>query len=149
MVDNYKLQATYFANVLIHQTNAIACVHLEDSEDKPFWNTLLQNHRSGFYYYITYSRSKKGNDTSGCEQCLKYRPYLSKQFFTTVGTIRQQLRYTNKTVKEICNELDFPNLSFFGKFVKEHLGMSPTEYRQQNLNNECRLHPDQGREPLI
>ena len=57
---------------------------------------------------------------------------------TTVGTIRQQLRYTNKTVKEICTELDFPNLSFFGKFVKEHLGMSPTEYRQQNLNNECR-----------
>ena len=33
MVDIYKLQATYFANVLIHQTNAIACVHLEDSED--------------------------------------------------------------------------------------------------------------------
>ena len=63
---------------------------------------------------------------------------------TTAGTIRQQLRYSNKTVKEICTELDFPNLSFFGKFVKEHLGMSPTEYRQQNLNHECRLHPDQG-----
>ena len=55
---------------------------------------------------------------------------------TTVGTIRQQLRYSNKTIKEICNELDFPNLSFFGKFVREHLGMSPTEYRQQNLNKE-------------
>ena len=54
---------------------------------------------------------------------------------TTIGTIRQQLRYSNKTVKEICTELDFPNLSFFGKFVREHLGMSPTEYRQQNLNN--------------
>ena len=68
---------------------------------------------------------------------------------TTVGTIRQQLRYSNKTVKEICTELDFPNLSFFGKFVREHVGMSPTEYRQQNLNHECRLHPDQGREPLV
>ena len=56
---------------------------------------------------------------------------------TTVSTIRQQLRYSNKTVKEICNELDFPTLSFFGKFVREHLGMSPTEYRQQNLNNGC------------
>ena len=56
---------------------------------------------------------------------------------TTVSTIRQQLRYTNKTVKEICTELDFPNLSFFGKFVKEQFGMSPTEYRQQNLNNSC------------
>ena len=55
---------------------------------------------------------------------------------TTVGTIRQQLRYSNKTIKEICNELDFPNLSFFGKFVREHLGLSPTEYRQQNLNKE-------------
>lgn len=55
---------------------------------------------------------------------------------TTVGTIRQQLRYSNKTIKEICNELDFPNLSFFGKFVREHLGMSPTEFRLQHLNNE-------------
>ncbi len=52
---------------------------------------------------------------------------------TTVNTIRQQLRYSNKTVKEISTELDFPNLSFFGKFVKAHLGMAPTEYRQKNL----------------
>ena len=52
---------------------------------------------------------------------------------TTVNTIRQQLRYSNKTVKEISTELDFPNLSFFGKFVKAHLGMAPTEYRQKSL----------------
>ena len=52
---------------------------------------------------------------------------------TTAATIRRQLRYSNKTVKEICMELDFPNLSFFGKFVREHLGLSPTEFRQQNL----------------
>ncbi len=37
------------------------------------------------------------------------------------------------SVKEICTDLDFSNLSFFGKFVKEHLGMSPTEYWQRNL----------------
>lgn len=51
----------------------------------------------------------------------------------TVNAIRQQLRYSNRTIKEISTDLDFPNLSFFGKFVKEHLGMSPTEYRHQNL----------------
>ena len=62
----------------------------------------------------------------------------------TITTIRQQLRYSNKTVKEICTELDFPNLSFFGKFVREHMGMSPTEYRQQNLNNVCRLHSNKS-----
>ena len=54
---------------------------------------------------------------------------------TTVGTIRQQLRYSDKTIKEICHELNFPNISFFGKFVKKHLGMSPTEYRRRNLRN--------------
>ena len=32
------------------------------------------------------------------------------------------------------------------EYVKEHLGISPTEYRQQNLNNECRLHPEQGKQ---
>ena len=52
----------------------------------------------------------------------------------TVSTIRQQLRYSDKTIKEISNDLDFPNLSFFGKFVKEHLGLSPTDYRARNLN---------------
>ena len=45
---------------------------------------------------------------------------------TTVNTIRQQLRYSDKTIKEISTDLDFPNISFFGKFVKEHLGLSPT-----------------------
>ncbi|MCR4582379.1 MAG: helix-turn-helix domain-containing protein [Prevotella sp.] len=53
----------------------------------------------------------------------------------TVNTIRQQLRYSSKTIKEIANDLDFPNLSFFGKFVKEHLGLSPTDYRQRNLKD--------------
>ena len=53
----------------------------------------------------------------------------------TVNTIRQQLRYGNKSIKEIANDLDFPNLSFFGKFVKEHLGQSPTDYRRRNLKD--------------
>ena len=62
---------------------------------------------------------------SKCVKDESGRPPLDLIHETTAATIRQQLRYTNKTVKEICNELDFPNLSFFGKFVREHLGMSP------------------------
>jgi YesN/AraC family two-component response regulator len=50
---------------------------------------------------------------------------------TTVNTIRQQLRYSNKTVKEICTELEFPNESFFGRFVKKYLGCTPREYRNK------------------
>ncbi len=69
-------------------------------------------------------------------KCVKYesgRVPLDHIHEMTVSIIRQQLRYSNKSIKEISADLDFPNLSFFGKFVKEHLGMSPTEYRQRNL----------------
>lgn len=45
--------------------------------------------------------------------------------------IKYMLRYTQKTPKEIADELEFPNLSFFGKFVKKHLGASPSEYRRR------------------
>lgn len=40
------------------------------------------------------------------------------------------LRSTNKTIQEISNELNFPNHSFFSKYFKRHMGMTPKEYRQ-------------------
>ncbi len=70
---------------------------------------------------------------SKCVKDESGRPPIDLIHETTAKVIRQQLRYTNKTIKEICTELDFPNLSFFGKFVREHLGMSPTEFRLKNL----------------
>ena len=33
------------------------------------------------------------------------------------------------SIKEITSLFDFPNASFFGKFVKAHTGMTPVEYR--------------------
>lgn len=45
--------------------------------------------------------------------------------------IANYLKNSSLTIKEICNELDFPSLSFFGRYVHEHLGVSPTEYRKQ------------------
>ena len=47
-----------------------------------------------------------------------------------VERIRHLLLETSYSIKEICNMLDFPNPSFFGKFVKQHLGYSPLEYRK-------------------
>ena len=42
------------------------------------------------------------------------------------------LHQPDKSIKDIAFELDFPNLSFFGKYVKKHLGMSPKMYRKEN-----------------
>ncbi|MFR9260817.1 MAG: helix-turn-helix domain-containing protein [Bacteroides cellulosilyticus] len=49
-----------------------------------------------------------------------------------VKDILYLLRNSQKSIKEIANELNFPNLSFFGKYVKQHLGMSPKQYRESS-----------------
>ena len=57
----------------------------------------------------------------------------------TVKAITHDLLYTQKTISEISDELDFPSLSFFGKFFKQHTGLSPRAFRErygQNLSNK-------------
>ena len=49
--------------------------------------------------------------------------------YYTILELRVQLKNTIKSIKEISDELNFPNQSFLGKFFKEHVGMSPTKYR--------------------
>jgi AraC-like DNA-binding protein len=34
------------------------------------------------------------------------------------------------SIKEIAQQLNFPNQSFLGKFFKERVGMSPSDYRK-------------------
>ena len=45
--------------------------------------------------------------------------------------IRVMLKNTTKSIKEIAEEMNFPNQSFLGRFFKEHVGMSPSEYRKR------------------
>ena len=47
----------------------------------------------------------------------------------TVRYISQMLRSSDKSIKEIASDTGFDNLSFFGKYVRRELGMSPREYR--------------------
>lgn len=49
-----------------------------------------------------------------------------------IEDVRYHLERTTLSVKEICVRLGFSNLSFFGKFVRKHLGCSPREYRLRN-----------------
>lgn len=43
--------------------------------------------------------------------------------------IKSQLKLTNLPIQAISDSLNFSNLSFFGKYFKRHVGMSPLEYR--------------------
>ena len=42
---------------------------------------------------------------------------------------KAQLKSTNLTIHDIAYTLNFTNMSFFGKYFKRHVGMSPQEYR--------------------
>ena len=50
-----------------------------------------------------------------------------------VADIVHYLRNTDLSAKEIGEELGFANASFFGKYVRQHLGVSPNEYRRKLL----------------
>lgn len=48
----------------------------------------------------------------------------------TVMHIKNMLHNTTYTIKEVVNLSGFSNLSFFGKYVRRQLGVSPREYRK-------------------
>ena len=66
--------------------------------------------------------------------CLSRAEMTAGQLITqhTVRQIKQHLLFSSLSIKEIAMQLGFDNLSFFGKYVKKHLGESPNNYRRRN-----------------
>ena len=44
---------------------------------------------------------------------------------------KSQLKSTQLSIQEISDSLNFANMSFFGKYFKRYVGMSPLEYRNK------------------
>lgn len=63
--------------------------------------------------------------------CKKNSGKTANEWITehVIEDIRYYLKQTDLSVKQICNQLGFPNPSFFGKYVKDHFGMTPIEFR--------------------
>ena len=49
----------------------------------------------------------------------------------TMKAIESRLRFTDMTMQQIAYDLKFANASFFGKYFREHSGMTPMEYRMK------------------
>lgn len=60
----------------------------------------------------------------------------------TVNEIANLLKNSKKSIKEISAQLNFSSLSFFCRYVRQHLGVSPNQYRSyqqrshENSNND-------------
>ena len=46
-----------------------------------------------------------------------------------IKCIKHELKHSDTSIKEVADRFDFVNPSFFGKFVKQHTGMSPLQLR--------------------
>ena len=56
--------------------------------------------------------------------------------FFTLKAIENRLRFTDMTMQQISDDLNFPTASFFGKYFKEHSGMTPMEFRTKYQNSK-------------
>lgn len=122
-----------FCNILRKHTDQAAVVPKQNVSLFNRFLELLQTteakHATVEYYaaqlcistkYLTVI-SKKNSGKTATEWIQEY----------TLAAITNYLRNTEMSVKEISNTLGFNNTSFFGKYVKDHLGCSPLEYRRQ------------------
>ena len=66
--------------------------------------------------------------------CRRHSDYTASELIATsiISRIKQLLLYSDLSIKEVAAEMGFDNLSFFGKYVKKHLGLSPNNYRKAN-----------------
>lgn len=83
---HYELWANYYAGEAV-LLQCDATIHVEAFDDVVFWEKI-------FIYYLPTkkfnfkwaSNSPKGIETSGCEQCLKYKNYLNNRFFICIDS---------------------------------------------------------------
>lgn len=65
--------------------------------------------------------------------CKKHSGKTANEWITehVLEDIRYYLKQTDYSIKQICDQLGFPNPSFFSRYVKEHFGMTPAQVRTQ------------------
>lgn len=85
------------------------------------------SHRSVAYYADKLCYSAKHLSTVVKKIC--GRPPITIINEHAMDCIKYELKHSDKSVKEIADHFDFATPSFFGKFVKAHIGMSPLQYR--------------------
>ena len=85
-------------------------------------------HRSVSYYANALCYTPKYFSKAIKEACGRTPLKIIHEY--TIEFIKDRLTRSDKSIKEIAEEFDFPNQSFFGKYVKAHLGMTPLDYRK-------------------
>ena len=85
------------------------------------------SHRSVTYYADQLCYTAKHLSTIVKKTCGKGPLAIINEH--AIQQIKYELKHSDKSIKEIADQFNFVNPSFFGKFVKTYTGMSPLQYR--------------------
>lgn len=121
--------------VYAYTCNHVVTPRTADARDRIFQNFLIS-------LFKNYKREREVLFYAG-EQCLSPRYFSSivkeksghsaLQWIIqiVINSARQMLKNSDLSIKEIAIDFNFPSQSFFGKYFKQYVGVSPKEYRRQ------------------
>lgn len=141
-----KLTAQSVAVELLHEVNGL----MPEDLDSPSTKTSDNSRKDQLFRQFITSLNRLENtdrEVKNYAERLKVTPkYLSAickeksgrtalDWITeaTIRNIKFYLSQTEMTVKEITFKMNFPDVSFFCKYVKKHLGQTPLEYRYNSF----------------
>ena len=117
------------------QKLSLAAVHQVKTSDNHFQRFLDLLHSSEVKRHTveTYASELCISPKYLSALCKKNSGKTANEWITerVLEDIRYYLKQSDYSIKEICDRLGFPNPSFFGKYVKDHFGMTPLQFRGQ------------------
>ena len=117
------------------QKLSLAAVHQVKTSDNHFQRFLDLLHSSEVKRHTveTYASELCISPKYLSALCKKNSGKTANEWITerVLEDIRYYLKQSDYSIKEICDRLGFPNPSFFGKYVKDHFGMTPLQFRDQ------------------
>ncbi|WP_294143018.1 AraC family transcriptional regulator [uncultured Sanguibacteroides sp.] len=128
----YILLPIFHAVKYLHQLHPTENKILSRSEEiyKEFLHLLKENYtkeRGVVFYAESQNLSPQHLSTTIRQVCGQTVSSIIAEM--VIIDAKAQLKSTRSKIKEIASSLNFPNLSYFGKYFKRHTGMSPQEYR--------------------
>ena len=97
---------------------------------------LLENGRAKRYREVTYYANELNVSPKYLSETVKRitgNSVMSLIDKYAVPVLIEYLKNSDFTLTQISDEMNFSSLSYFSRYAKKHLGMSPTEYRLANL----------------
>lgn len=93
----------------------------------------LVNHKFSEYHEVTDYAKSLNVSNKYLNQCVKEVLGVNAKKVITEQRImrsRHELKFTDKSIKEICFQLGFSSPDYFSYFFKKHTGITPTTLRQ-------------------